>query len=299
MAWLAATRNQARRQRLAAEAIVNHGGMIAYDYQLPSPGSSKSDPNAEPAGPAGLRTIIGEDIFAHVVRARIVNDSDVDLLKELSDVDWLELAMPLNDGSHLDRLVGLKRLKRLGFDFTPVTDSQFDYIKGLTGLRMLFVQNARITDNGLKTIEGLHDLERLRLSGPNFTDAALIHVARLTHLTRLDLNGRGFTDDGLPQLRALTHLRELHLDCTSISDVGMDDLTGLPELEILDLGGTHVTDPGLLVLAEIRTLRQIAVGAAVSAEGISRFRRRLPSCSVVTGLPTDKLGVPVQRSDVR
>src|SRR5690348_4104002 len=67
MTWLVAKRNHAQRQRLAAEAIVNHGGIIVYDYQLiPSAGEPKWDEKAEPTGPAWMRSLIGENIFAHI-----------------------------------------------------------------------------------------------------------------------------------------------------------------------------------------------------------------------------------------
>ncbi len=299
MSWLAAKRNQAQRQRLAAEAIVSHGGDIVYDYQLiwlSGKHEPKWNPNAEPSGPSWLRRLFGEDVFAGVVRARIVNDSDIDSLQYFPELERLELAAPLDDASHLNRLAGLKRLKSLRFDMVPLANSQLEYIKGLTSLRILSIENAQITDDGLQTLEGLHDLEQIGLTGPKLSDAGLVHIAGLTRLTRLDLHGRGFTDAGLAHLRALTHLRELYLVYTSVSDAGLDELTALPELETLDLGWTRVTDKGLLTLTEIKTLRKIAVGMAVTAEGISRFQQLLPNCSV---LPTDRLGVPVGTPQAR
>jgi hypothetical protein len=285
MTGFVAKRNQARRQRLAAEAIANHGGLIIYDYQLiPTAGAPKYDSKAIPVGPGWMRSFIGEDILAHVMRAKIVTDSDVDSLKELPDLDWLELVSPLADPGHPEWLAELNPRKRGGFDFSPISDSQLDCLKSHAGLRALQIEAVQINDGGLQKIEGLRELEFLELSGPTFSDSGLVHVSGLSSLKTLYLHGRGFTDAGLVRLNRLAHLRELQIDDTGVSDAGMEQLAVLPELEVLSLTGDAISDKGLMTLAKSRSLRHIFIDlTAVSAAGVSRFHRIRPRCEVSTG----------------
>ena len=76
MSWVAVRIQRARRQREAVEAIQKLGGLVRYDYQVQQSGNPL--PGAGPPGPAWLRNLLGEDIFARVVGVSFASSSVTD-----------------------------------------------------------------------------------------------------------------------------------------------------------------------------------------------------------------------------
>ena len=64
--WLAVEREQARKQRVAVEAIEVIGGTVAYDYELDPNG--RPIPNATPPGPTWLHELLGDNLFVDVAQ---------------------------------------------------------------------------------------------------------------------------------------------------------------------------------------------------------------------------------------
>jgi hypothetical protein len=90
MSWVAVRMKRAREQREAVEEIVKLGGRATYDYQVQESGNSL--PDAEPCGPAWLRSILGETFFARVVDAAFpppVTDADLAHLEGLTQLQSL------------------------------------------------------------------------------------------------------------------------------------------------------------------------------------------------------------------
>ncbi|MGO8688343.1 MAG: hypothetical protein ACLQLG_01800 [Thermoguttaceae bacterium] len=144
MSWVAVKMKQARQQHAAVEAIRKLGGMVDYDYQ-------KKDPFDEPPGPAWLRKLLGDDLFASVTWVRL-SDSDV------SD-------------AALEYLKGLARLEILDLNRTNVSDAGLQHLKGLTQLRELCLGGTKVSDAGLENLMGLTQLQKLWLDSTNVTDA--------------------------------------------------------------------------------------------------------------------------------
>lgn len=67
-AWVARRIEQKRREREAADAIVELGGQVAYDYQVNPTGGFVA--SAKPPGPDWLRTLFGEHFFSEL---KVVN----------------------------------------------------------------------------------------------------------------------------------------------------------------------------------------------------------------------------------
>ncbi len=64
--WLGIATHRAREQRAAVQAIESLGGAVRYDWQNDPLDPFGSDVLDEPAGPAWLRRLMGDDFFQEV-----------------------------------------------------------------------------------------------------------------------------------------------------------------------------------------------------------------------------------------
>ena len=198
--WLAVKMRQARRQRDAADAIETLGGLVVW---------------SEPSGPVWLRSVLGDDLFRHVLHVSFVNTQVTD-----TDLKYLE---------HLDQL------QDLTLNNTKITDAGLRHLEGMSQLKSLGLQGVQITDAGLQYLGGLSQLHWLYLTNSRITDAGLQHFAGLRQLETLGLNGTGITDDGLENLRGLSQLQVLDLRDTKVTDSGVKQLQkSLPKCLIDD-----------------------------------------------------------------
>jgi hypothetical protein len=98
-AWIGIATHRAREQRAAVQAIESLGAMVIYDWQNDPLDPLGSDESPEPAGPAWLRRMMGNDFFQEV--------SDVDFGSPLSPTKVeLRKAIP-----QLQRLRALKKVR--------------------------------------------------------------------------------------------------------------------------------------------------------------------------------------------
>ena len=284
MTWLVAIKHRAERQKEAVEIVVKNGGMVLYDYQeytLPSGATNFSD-NAQPPGPAWLRTLLGDDFFTNVVGTRIVTQAGLDQLAKLPQIQRLELGGAAVTDSILDQLNELSRLDRLGLENTSVTDNGMKKLAGLTQLKWLILNgNTGITDDGLKRIAGLRQLEYLDLSLSNVTDAGLKHLRLMTHLQELRLGNTRITGAGLRELVELPQLHNLYVNDIQLNDTSAEPLSRLGQLQKLDLDATQITDAGLEPLGKLKSLRGLALYRThVTDEGIAKLQQALPHCHI-------------------
>jgi hypothetical protein len=156
--WFAVKRQQVERQREAVKAIRELGGWEEYDYQHPQP-----DPlilptkNAQPPGPAWLRSWLGDDFFAHVTVVCLndtkAEDAALACLNDVPHLQMLELTETQVTDAGLKQLQGLGRLQRLGLGQTQVTDAGLEHLKGLTRLESLGLIGTKVTDEGVKKLQ--------------------------------------------------------------------------------------------------------------------------------------------------
>jgi Leucine-rich repeat (LRR) protein len=214
-AWLGIRIKKARRQSASVDEIKKHGGLVVYDYQQDSSGTVNW--NAEPPGPAWLRKLFGDGLFAEVESAYFGSDSGT------------------------EQLEGLPGLKELSLRSTQVTDSAMQHLAGQTQLQKLEVFRTRVTDAGLVPIEGARDLRDLSLRETHITDAGLTHLLGMNHLQSLDLSQTGVTDAGLESVARMSQLETLKLSETQVTDAGLEKLTALKNLRVLSIDGTKQT----------------------------------------------------------
>lgn len=187
----------------------------------------------------------------------------------------VSLARTWASDNDIERLVGIKTIKRLDLSFTYVTDAGVERLQQLPALEELT----------LDTVEAI-------------TDAAASYLRADKQLRKLVLRGTDITDVGMPYIAALTSLRSLDLSHTMIGDVGLESLPALSELEELNLGGTRITGVNLNFLKLLPKLKKL------SFNGIQRRNAGacwtplltdldLDTISLLSGLEDLNLGVGV------
>ena len=130
LSWLGVKMNQARKQREAVEAIVKAGGVVDYDYEMDEYG--RATEATEPAAPAWLRKVFGDDLFREVTCAGLgvnAGDAELEYVKGLTKLEYLDI-----------------------FD-SQVTDAGLEHLNGLTELKELMLLDTQVTDEGVKKLQ--------------------------------------------------------------------------------------------------------------------------------------------------
>lgn len=175
-------------------------------------------------------------------------------------------------------------------------DNDLQRIIGMRGLKKLDLSFTYVTDKGIELIPQLKELEELTLDTAEFiTDAAMNHLRANKRLRKLVLRGTDITDVALPYIGELHALRSLDLSHSMLGDVGIESLASLTELEELDLGGTRITGINLHFLKLLPKLKRL------NFKGIQRRNggvcwtptivdRDMESLALLTGLEELNLG---------
>jgi hypothetical protein len=134
----------------------------------------------------------------------------------------------------LRHLREIRQLNHLDLSHTLVSDHGLEHLKGLTELQVLHLTGTKVTDAGLENLKGLTKLQRLHLDEAKYvTGAGLKHLKGLTQLQWLYLEQTSVTDAGLEHLKGLKQLSGLRLGGTKVTGAGVQDLQkALPNVEI-------------------------------------------------------------------
>jgi hypothetical protein len=208
-AWLAREIERKRHEREAAETIVKLHGDVWYSDQLIVP-SGQTPGVHNPAGPAWLREIMGQNFFDEIEEVNFFHNPDWGSA-QISD-------------ERLDCLTPLTELKSLSLAASDVTDAGMVRIKELTKLQELDLSYTSISDAGLAHLNSLTNLQILELGYTNVTDAGLVQLKRFNRLNSLNLQNTRISDAGLESLRGLSELRWLYLSETDTADSAVRDL---------------------------------------------------------------------------
>ncbi len=287
----------AQVQREAVAAVVQGGGRVWYDWEVPR---SRVQPDGEFIGgtpmrkrvapwPKWLFDRLGPDYFGAVNQVQVGSKDPDAVMARVAQLGRLELlgftldAPVSDDGTKWVRK--LTALKMFGVPIRggKLTGASLENLKGLTGLReVLLTTKPVLSDADLVNLKGLTGLQHLQLSGSaqnTITDTGLanfkdmvdmrsLHMTR-AHLTSAGLNHlRGMTRlhdlwipatrvDDLAPIRHLTGLRFLHLSNTPITDAGLAPVAGFTSLKNLYLVDTPITDAGLKHLSGVTSLIQL------------------------------------------
>jgi hypothetical protein len=154
---------------------------------------------------------------------------------------------------------GLSWLRRL------IGDEPFRQVTGVYGLGE---QAGEIRPEELENLAALPDLHSLQLNHPGIDDRHMPVIGRMAGLKELDLSGTRISDVGLAKLADLRGLEDLSLVGTALLGPGLRDLAPLRSLKGLDLTSTEVGDEALHYLRALPSLESLALGEAVTDEGL-------------------------------
>src|SRR5262245_28878498 len=225
------------RQRRAASAIRDLGGMVAYDYQLV--GDLISD-SGNSWVPVSLRHRLGDDFFHSVVYVQIDYRSDGRPKDESAAV---------ND-DFLSGLGEFPALESVELNFGPQSDEGLRLIGRLRHLKHLNLLNSgNLTDEGVAHFSDLDSLESICLNGTKITDESIRLLGELPRLTNLDVRNNELTNQCLQYAGQMQPLRMLWVGTgkrlnPAITDEGLMHLLRLSQLEGIDLEGTAVSEVG-------------------------------------------------------
>jgi internalin A len=142
---------------------------------------------------------------------------------------------------------------------TWATDADVEKLAGIKTLKKLDLSLTYVSDVGAEAIATLTQLEELNLFTAEFiTDAAVAFLRSNTNLRVLNLRGTDVTDTSLEYVSRLGNLRSLDISFTQIGDVGMEHLAPLSQLEELNVGGTKISGAALHVLKYLPSLKRLS-----------------------------------------
>lgn len=96
-------------------------------------------------------------------------------------------------------------------------------------------------------------------------------------------NGKMIVDNDMSAIAALPALERLGLSWTDIGDAGIRQTGRHTSLRELYLDHTNVTDASVAALSSLKQLRRLDLsGTAVSNDAVSRLKKAVPECDIVT-----------------
>ncbi len=306
--------NGVREQGAAIAALKalyenDDGPLIFYDYQTKHLAGAwwypfgdaeiAIDFDAQPAEPAWLHNLLGEDFF-HNVRAVSISPSKESGTRPLADIARFRMLehLDLNDahleggrlwsGADVECLGQLSRLESLSLqDASALTDVALRAIGDIPCLQVLTLWRGAFTDDGLRHLGRLTKLRRLTLesipveSGPQITDAGVAHLSGLVNLEELSIYAQKLKGASIQHLIGMQKLRCLTLISPLVHDRDLSPLASLVSLERLELPDSGIDGTGFAHLVGNPRLRSLFLARShVGDLGLAQIAR-LPNLEFV------------------
>jgi hypothetical protein len=222
---------RARRQRALVARIESLSGSVVYDFEL----------GDRSAGKALVRHwgswLLGKDAVASVVHVGLQPleaEHDLSWLRELPEIEQLELKGPFATDDDLEQIVQLKKLQRLRLSGTPLAPRGLRAVAAAPALRSLAIEGVHLDSGLAQGLGALTQLESLILQTDGIDSDHLSELRALQQLSNLEIGGAVQIDDraleNLGQLKSLVHLT---LKRTSIRGRQWAQLDGLDQLQTL------------------------------------------------------------------
>jgi len=178
------------------------------------------------------------------------------------------------DDSVLEDVSSLADLQLLGLAGTQMLGTGLKHLVQLRNLKWLGLASTHVGDNELACLAESPALESLSLRYTPVSNAGMVHVGKIRALKFIDLSGTSVDDDGLGHLKNLTSLRRLWFSRNYVTDEGLRHLAGLTEMEELIFSGTRISGGGLLHLGRMQKLKNLRLGSTkVADEGLEHLRQ--------------------------
>ncbi|HEY6168663.1 MAG TPA: c-type cytochrome domain-containing protein [Verrucomicrobiae bacterium] len=107
-------------------------------------------------------------------------------LKDIQNLQELNLSGVQLKDSDLANIAGLKNLERLNLSGSSVSDAGLVHLKNLTSLVSLNLFSTKVTDAGLKSLTGLKNLKTIYLFETKATDAGMAALQKALPNARID-----------------------------------------------------------------------------------------------------------------
>lgn len=249
-----------------------------------------------------LKQLAGQDQLRRLeVSGTAVTSAGLIHLKELTNLERLNVCLTACDDRGFEHLAGMTRMKRMTICASKITGSGFAHLQGMKQIESINLHSAPASDAGLEAIGKLTSLKRLEVVHTNVTDAGLKHLAGMVNLQQLHVHGKETTAEAFPflsklrelyeldiydraasnqtceQIARLPKLRKLMLVTGNFDDEGVKHLANVPTLEEVTLDSSRVTDASIEHVAKLYNLRKLHLGPAkLSPEGRQRLAKLLP-----------------------
>jgi hypothetical protein len=184
--WTTSVIRQAVIQRRVVRIIINSGGQIWLRDDKESKFYDQS--RSTPYWLTKCRYWLGNEFLSDVDEASIRDDAGLEAVRDLPDIECLDLW------------------------WSQITDRGLSNIECLHRLREITIYETSISDEGLKHIASLRQLESLGLAHTCVSDKGLEQLQGLSRLKWLDLKGTKVTVDGVRRLRTILPTCEILTD---------------------------------------------------------------------------------------
>lgn len=254
-----------------------------------------------------LTRLAGQDQLRRLeVSGTAVTSAGLVHLKDLKNLEILNVCLTAVDDRGFEHLAGLTKMKRMVVCSSKITGTGFKHLGDMKQIESINLHSSPASDAGLEAIGKLTNLRRLEIVHTNVTDVGLKHLAGLTNLRQLHIASHDTTENGLPflanfneleqldvyektasnqtleQIAKLPKLRSLMLITGNFDDLGVQRLSGLTMLEELTLNSPKVTDASIEHLAGLKNLRKLNIGGTkITALGREKLAKIRPKVAIV------------------
>lgn len=210
-----------------------------------------------------LKQLAGQDQLRRLeVSGTAVTSAGLSHLKELTNLERLNVCLTACDDRGFEHLAGMTRMKRMTICASKITGSGFAHLQGMKQIESINLHSAPASDAGLEAIGKLTSLKRLEVVHTNVTDAGLKHLAGMVNLQQLHVHGKETTAEAFPFLSKLRELYELDIYDRAASNQTCEQIARLPKLRKLMLVTGNFDDDGVKHLANVMTLEEVTLDSA-------------------------------------
>ena len=186
-----------------------------------------------------------------------LNDADLELISELDELTYLDLAGNSVSDKGASCLRSSQKLETLILDDTDLSDAGLRAIQGLMRLNRLEIAGTLVTPDGLSALEGMSlqslDLQEMRLNAEQ-----LQILKSLKGLLRLRLYGCDLSDGDFYELTQLP-LSSLTLCGMVLAEQNVEQLSQMSGLKVLDLSGCDVPGRAFASLCHLTELQELSL----------------------------------------
>ncbi|MCI0376761.1 MAG: hypothetical protein L0215_04075 [Gemmataceae bacterium] len=203
-------------------------------------------------------------------------------LRQLKELEYLEIGGPWVDDAYLREVRQLIQLKRLGLSLPKVSVAGIKELKALKKLEELYLHGYWVTDVLAKELGDYRQLRGLALTSTRLGDAGMAQLKGLTQLESLDVSSSPVGDAGLEEIKDWKGLRTLNLRATRITDAALGRIKEFKALTYLSISQTAVSDASLVDLMEMTQLESLDLTLCkISEKGWRTLRAALPKCRII------------------